>query len=109
MKTGGRIGTGGCGSRSRWQTRWPEHPDPGVDWPGIVCGWCICRGRCDLLGRIIRKNGLIERNVARDKDTTRSKVKAPVALMFSRVTKENAVCRARLQLVVCGGIKVWEA
>jgi hypothetical protein len=84
------------------------YPDPEEDWPGIVCGWRVYNGRCDLRGRIIRKNRLIKRNVARDKDTTSSKVKTPVALMFLRVTKEDAASSTWLHLVLGCGIKIWK-
>jgi hypothetical protein len=41
-----------------------------------------------------------------DEDATRGEVKAPVPLVVRRVTKENAPCRARRQLVRSSGRNV---
>jgi hypothetical protein len=52
------------------------------------------------------KNCLVENNVPRDVDFSSGQVEASVALLFTRVAKEDAASGARGKVVASGGNNV---
>lgn len=81
---------------------------PGKDWVrwcgwkvGIWCGRAI-RGRC------VWKGCFVKNNMSRDNDLASRQIETPVAFLFTGISEEDAVGRARRKLVGNRGREVGE-
>lgn len=71
----------------------------------ILCGrrWGVARGVW-----LVWKLGFIKNDVAGNDDTACAKVVAPVPFVFERIAEENTARRTGRELVIHGGMEVWE-
>jgi hypothetical protein len=91
------------GHMRTWPGRGGDGGDPDGDCAARIrrC-WIFCGGRC--CGRKIRKSGIIKNYMSGYYNSTRLKIKAPVPLVLTWVTKEHTPSGTWREFMGGGGI-----